>query len=98
MTARTVTTKGVPAVWGVGVPVLPVPVPGAKVSPGKVIRSLEKPDGGGSAGIPDLEKAENTLYFVGIVRLIWGRLTLRLNYLGACLDRTDSRLVGGSRC
>src|SRR5438477_231520 len=33
-TALTVTVKGVPAVWAVGVPVLPVPVPGAAVSPG----------------------------------------------------------------
>src|SRR5207237_3082957 len=32
-TALTVTVKGVPAVWAVGVPVLPVPVPGAAVSP-----------------------------------------------------------------
>src|SRR5947207_2102506 len=33
-TALTVTVKGVPAVWALGVPVLPVPVPGAAVSPG----------------------------------------------------------------
>src|SRR5438477_286138 len=33
-TALTVTVKGVPALWAVGVPVLPVPVPGAAVSPG----------------------------------------------------------------
>src|SRR5438105_563664 len=33
-TALTVTVKGVPAVWAVGVPVLPLPVPGAAVSPG----------------------------------------------------------------
>src|SRR5919197_4707541 len=33
-TALTVTLKAVPAVWAVGVPVLPVAVPGAAVSPG----------------------------------------------------------------
>src|SRR5215468_4344750 len=33
-TALTVTVKAVPAVSAVGVPVLPVPVPGAAVSPG----------------------------------------------------------------
>src|SRR5438034_4204889 len=33
-TALTVTLKDVPAVCGVGVPVLPLPVPGAAVSPG----------------------------------------------------------------
>ena len=33
-TALTVTVKAVPAVCGVGVPLLPVAVPGAKVSPG----------------------------------------------------------------
>ena len=33
-TARAVTLKAVPAVWAEGVPVLPVEVPGAAVSPG----------------------------------------------------------------
>ena len=33
-TALTVTLKLLPAVWAVGVPVLPVAVPGAAVSPG----------------------------------------------------------------
>ena len=33
-TALSVTLKAVPAVWAVGVPVLPVVVPGAAVSPG----------------------------------------------------------------
>ena len=33
-TALTVTVKAAPAVWGLGVPVLPVAVPGAAVSPG----------------------------------------------------------------
>src|SRR5438477_153138 len=36
-TALTVTVNGVPAVWAVGVPVLPVAVPGAAVSPGNRI-------------------------------------------------------------
>ena len=39
-TALTVTVKAVPAVWAVGVPVLPVAVPGAAVSPGTRICSL----------------------------------------------------------
>ena len=42
-TAFTVTLKAVPAVCALGVPVLPVPVPGAAVSPGTRICSLEKP-------------------------------------------------------
>src|SRR6266851_4099497 len=39
-TALTVTLNAVPAVWAVGVPVLPVEVPGAVVSPGARIWSL----------------------------------------------------------
>src|SRR5947207_1464883 len=41
-TALTVTFKGVPEVWAVGVPVLPVLVPGAAVSPGRRICSFVK--------------------------------------------------------
>src|SRR5260370_23683232 len=39
-TALTVTVNNVPAVWAVGVPLLPVLVPGAAVSPGVRICSL----------------------------------------------------------
>ena len=39
-TALTVTLNGVPAVWADGVPVLPVAVPGAAVSPGSRIWSF----------------------------------------------------------
>src|SRR5436190_625806 len=41
-TALTVTLKAVPAVWAVGVPVLPVVLPGAAVSPGTRSCSLAK--------------------------------------------------------
>src|ERR1044071_1131872 len=41
-TALTVTLKAVPAVWGVGAPVLPVEEPGAAVSPGASSSSLTK--------------------------------------------------------
>ena len=34
-TALTVTMKAVPAVWAIGVPVLPLALPGAAVSPGR---------------------------------------------------------------
>ena len=43
-TAFTVTLKAVPAVCALGVPVLPVLVPGAAVSPGSRICSFVKPD------------------------------------------------------
>jgi len=39
-TALTMTLKAVPAVWDAGVPVLPLPVPGAAVSPGSKSWSL----------------------------------------------------------
>ena len=42
-TALTVTLKAVPAVWAAGVPVLPVVVPGAGVSPGANNCSFTKP-------------------------------------------------------
>src|SRR5216117_689776 len=41
-TALTVTLNGVPALWAAGVPVLPVLLPGAAVSPGRRICSLVK--------------------------------------------------------
>src|SRR5207245_2947091 len=41
-TAFTVTVKAVPAVWAIGVPVLPVPVPAAAGSPGTSNWSLAK--------------------------------------------------------
>ena len=44
-TALTVTVNGLPAVCAVGVPVLPVAVPGAAVSPGSRICSFAKAPG-----------------------------------------------------
>src|SRR5262249_40559415 len=44
-TAFTVTLNAAPAVWAVGVPLLPVGVPGAAVSPGARICSLVKAPG-----------------------------------------------------
>src|SRR5437763_494869 len=41
-TALTVAVNGVPAVWAMGVPVLPVAVPGAAVSPGSSSWSFAK--------------------------------------------------------
>src|SRR6266581_7003428 len=41
-TALTVTMKAVPAVWAIGVPVLPLRVPGAAVSPGRSTCTCEK--------------------------------------------------------
>src|SRR5262249_20388986 len=44
-TALTVTLKAVPALWAVGAPVLPVPLPGEAVSPGTSICSLANAPG-----------------------------------------------------
>src|SRR5262249_44591954 len=50
-TALTVTLNAVPAIWAMGVPVLPVGDPGAAVSPGRRICSLAKaPAMTGTAG------------------------------------------------